>query len=164
MKWAIVLASFLLASCHPSAARVAADKPTRPLAVKQASANPVVPAAAPPSPVELPLKPGVYVSTAISCENASAATVALLGKDRVSRHGQTCLFVGVNRTGRGSYAVAVACPASQPSGRTEERVETWEITSPTTFSRHGRERWEDPVRLCAPGDLPSAWREAQSAP
>lgn len=166
MKWIGVLAALMLAACHGASSRqsdsahgltsgaIAADAdapgPTSTSQTRTAGG------------AELPLQRGVYVSLNTACEAASAASVSVLGAHAIVRDGRTCEFTGVSRTATTTYTVMVHCTSSTPSDVGDD-VETWELTSPTSFSRRGGSGWHEPTRLCPKAELPQPWRSAQPA-
>jgi len=107
---------------------------------------------------DLPLERGVYVSLNTACDAASDATVSVLGPSAISRDGRTCEFVGVNRgVSATTYTVIVHCVSTAPADSRDD-VETWELTSPRSFSRRGASGWHEPARLCPRSELPPRWR------
>jgi hypothetical protein len=106
---------------------------------------------------ELPLRAGVYVNTNTACEDATDGTAYILRAHAIEQAGRACRLVGVSRAAETTYTVVVSCPSPTPEDSRDD-VETWELTSPTSFSRRDRSGWRDPVRLCPSGELPVRWR------
>lgn len=124
-------------------------------------------ASASPSPsgeraAGLPLRLGFYVSSDVSCSQASNATLQLLRREGINTSRTPCDFSRIEKAGDNRYRVTETCTELGGWGDGEQHVSTntaiYEILSETRFKVMG-DSWESTMQYCPQSSLPEPWRD-----
>lgn len=110
----------------------------------------------------LPLRLGFYVSSDVSCAQASNATLQLLHRDGINTSRTPCDFSRIEKIADNRYRVTESCTEIGGWGDGEQNASTntaiYEILNETRFKVVG-DSWESTMQYCAQSSLPEPWRD-----